>query len=156
VAADDSHLTKDPVCGKEVDTLRARAVGIFGGVTYYFCSSECKAKFGDPRKARRDPSEQAWTSEERPERQRRSTMENWKVLADAAEPSHGGEAAPKEEVRYAKSKKKRAVEPADESAPKEKVSPSIEEEVPRSSGRVWMALFVIFAAAGVALFYALK
>jgi YHS domain-containing protein len=154
VAADDSHLTKDPVCGKEVDTLRARAVGIFGGVTYYFCSSECKAKFGDPRKARRDPSEQAWTAEERPERQRRSTMENWKVLADAAEPSRGGEPA-KDEVRYAKSKKKR-VEPADESAPKEKVSPSIEEEVPRSSGRVWMVLFVLFAAAGAALFFALK
>ena len=51
---------KDPVCGKEVDTLRARAVGIFGGVTYYFCSADCTAKFKDPRKepraeaARRD------------------------------------------------------------------------------------------------------
>ena len=44
---------KDPICGKEVDTLRARAVGIFGGVTYYFCSQECKAKFVDPRKSPR-------------------------------------------------------------------------------------------------------
>ena len=46
---DGSTLTRDPVCGKEVDTLRARAVGIFGGATYYFCSAECKAKFKDPR-----------------------------------------------------------------------------------------------------------
>jgi Cu+-exporting ATPase len=44
---------KDPICGKEVDTLRARAVGIFGGVTYYFCSAECKAQFKDPRKTPR-------------------------------------------------------------------------------------------------------
>jgi YHS domain-containing protein len=42
---------KDPVCGKPVDPLRARAVGIFGGVTHYFCSAECKARFADPRRA---------------------------------------------------------------------------------------------------------
>ena len=47
-------MTKDPVCGKEVDPLRARAVGIFGGTTYYFCSAECKARFQDPRKAPRE------------------------------------------------------------------------------------------------------
>ncbi len=35
----------DPVCGKPVDALRARAVGIFHGVTHYFCSPECKAEF---------------------------------------------------------------------------------------------------------------
>ena len=46
---DDSRMVKDPICGKDVDTLRARAVGIFGGVTYYFCSQECKSKFKDPR-----------------------------------------------------------------------------------------------------------
>src|SRR5712692_4514314 len=40
----------DPVCGKRVDPLRARAVGIFGGVTYYFCSVECKNRYRDPRK----------------------------------------------------------------------------------------------------------
>jgi YHS domain-containing protein len=44
-----SAPAKDPICGKEVDPLRARAVGIFGGVTYYFCSPECKAQFKDPR-----------------------------------------------------------------------------------------------------------
>jgi YHS domain-containing protein len=50
---DDSRIVKDPICGKDVDTLRARAVGIFGGVTYYFCSAECKAKYQDPRHAPR-------------------------------------------------------------------------------------------------------
>ena len=41
--------TRDPVCGKEVDALRARAVGIWGGRTYYFCSPEHKAEFaGNP------------------------------------------------------------------------------------------------------------
>ena len=49
-------MVKDPICGKDVDTLRARAVGIFGGVTYYFCSQECKAKYVDPRKTPRAPS----------------------------------------------------------------------------------------------------
>jgi len=155
VAADDSHLVKDPVCGKEVDTLRARAVGIFGGVTYYFCSAECKARFQDPRKTARDPSEPAWDESQRPERQRRSTMENWKVLAEAAEPSHGEE--PKEEVRYARSKKRRAEESA--SSVDKTPSPSIAEEVAASrdsSTRVWLVVFVLFAAAGVALYFALK
>jgi len=55
--ADESRIVKDPICGKDVDTLRARAVGIFGGVTYYFCSAECKAQYKDPRKTpRRDPT----------------------------------------------------------------------------------------------------
>lgn len=49
--SDESRMVKDPICGKEVDTLRARAVGIFGGVTYYFCSAECKSKFRDPRQS---------------------------------------------------------------------------------------------------------
>ena len=40
---------RDPVCGKVVDPLRARAVGIYGGTTQYFCSPECKASYGDPR-----------------------------------------------------------------------------------------------------------
>ncbi len=59
---------RDPVCGKEVDPLRARAVGIFGGVTYFFCSPDCKAKYADPR-AR---GESAPVSH-RPERRKRSS-----------------------------------------------------------------------------------
>ena len=40
---------RDPVCGKEVDGLRARAVGIWGGRTFYFCSAEHRAAFArDP------------------------------------------------------------------------------------------------------------
>jgi YHS domain-containing protein len=42
----DSRMVKDPICGKDVDTLRARAVGIFDGVTHYFCSAQCKERFG--------------------------------------------------------------------------------------------------------------
>jgi YHS domain-containing protein len=48
-AADQEKVVRDPVCGKEVDPLRARAVGIFGGVTHYFCSAECKKRYNDPR-----------------------------------------------------------------------------------------------------------
>ena len=33
--------------------LRARAVGIFGGVTFFFCSSTCKSLYNDPRATRR-------------------------------------------------------------------------------------------------------
>ena len=47
----EGAANKDPVCGKIVDPLRARAVGIFGGVTHYFCSPECKVRFADPRNA---------------------------------------------------------------------------------------------------------
>lgn len=59
---DDSRIVKDPICGKDVDTLRARAVGIFGGVTYYFCSADCKAKYQDPRQQPRTPVEPASTT----------------------------------------------------------------------------------------------
>lgn len=54
------ETVKDPICGRELDPLRARAVGIFGGVTYYFCSVDCKGKFSDPRKTPRrvEPLEQ--------------------------------------------------------------------------------------------------
>jgi YHS domain-containing protein len=50
----ESAEIKDPVCGKPVDPLRARAVGIYGGVTHYFCSAECKARFVDPRRPEPD------------------------------------------------------------------------------------------------------
>jgi YHS domain-containing protein len=42
-------MTRDPVCGREVDPLRARAVGIFGGRFVYFCSPEHKSAYSaDP------------------------------------------------------------------------------------------------------------
>jgi YHS domain-containing protein len=58
VSAMEAGSTLDPVCGRAVDPLRARAVGIFGGTTYYFCSADCKSRYADPR-APRDPSETA-------------------------------------------------------------------------------------------------
>ena len=36
---------RDPVCGQEVDMLRARAVAIVDGQTWYFCSAEHKETF---------------------------------------------------------------------------------------------------------------
>jgi len=36
---------RDPVCGVEVDTLRARAVAIVDGKTFYFCSAAHKEQF---------------------------------------------------------------------------------------------------------------
>src|SRR5215813_1429984 len=36
---------KDPICGKEVDPLRARGVAIADGEHFYFCSVEHKREF---------------------------------------------------------------------------------------------------------------
>ena len=41
-----------PVCNREVDALRARAVSIWGGRTFYFCTPEHKEAFA------RDPAAQ--------------------------------------------------------------------------------------------------
>jgi len=38
-------MEKDPVCGMMVDPKRAAGSSSFGGRTYYFCSSGCKATF---------------------------------------------------------------------------------------------------------------
>ena len=35
----------DPVCGMEVNPMSAEAQSEYEGVTFYFCSAECKAKF---------------------------------------------------------------------------------------------------------------
>ena len=48
-APSESAEIRDPVCGKAVNPLRARAVGIYAGVTRYFCSQACKSAFADPR-----------------------------------------------------------------------------------------------------------
>lgn len=36
----------DPVCGRTVETARAKS-SVFGGWVYYFCSSECRERFED-------------------------------------------------------------------------------------------------------------
>jgi len=38
-------MEKDPVCGMMVDSKRAAGSSVFGGKTYVFCSSGCKASF---------------------------------------------------------------------------------------------------------------
>lgn len=38
-------MTKDPVCGMNVDEKKAGATAVHQGKTYYFCSAGCKATF---------------------------------------------------------------------------------------------------------------
>ena len=42
----DADTQKDPVCGKEINTDKAAAKISVSGKTFYFCSLECKEKFG--------------------------------------------------------------------------------------------------------------
>jgi Cu(I)/Ag(I) efflux system membrane fusion protein len=47
-------VEKDPVCGMDVDPVRARAEGkvaTHGGATHYFCSDSCKASFAEKQAA---------------------------------------------------------------------------------------------------------
>jgi YHS domain-containing protein len=150
--ADDSRIVKDPICGKDVDTLRARAVGIFGGVTYYFCSQECKAKYVDPRQPA--PSSAAAPSRETGERRR-------------AEPEAQTEAPP---VKYAHSRMRRVTgevgtpvvqidlspnkKPTAAAPPPEQSAASDEDLEPARSGRgwAWVAIVMLLLAGGVVLY----
>ena len=38
-------MTKDPVCGMQVDESRAGATSQYRDQTFYFCSAACKAAF---------------------------------------------------------------------------------------------------------------
>ena len=38
-------MTKDPVCGMNVEEGKAAATVVYNGKTYYFCSAGCKATF---------------------------------------------------------------------------------------------------------------
>jgi YHS domain-containing protein len=38
-------MTKDPVCGMEMDEKRAKATSTYDGKTYYFCGDGCRAAF---------------------------------------------------------------------------------------------------------------
>ena len=125
--SDESTVVKDPVCGKEVDTLRARAVGIFGGVTYYFCSAECKSKFKDPRRVPREPTAQGKLAQAETKKKREPEPAPPKA-ADAPE----AEAAGGDELLE------------DEPAPK------------KSGAGAWVIVAMLFAAAGTVLFFALK
>jgi len=39
------YMTKDPVCGMNVDENNAKAQTEFNGKTYSFCSDECRRQF---------------------------------------------------------------------------------------------------------------
>ena len=51
------EASEDSVCGMEVDQSKAKAAGLtveYTGQTYYFCSDDCKTKFG------KEPAKYAW------------------------------------------------------------------------------------------------
>jgi YHS domain-containing protein len=155
--SDSSTQVKDPVCGKEVDTLRARAVGIFGGVTYYFCSADCKSKFNDPRKTPREAAPAPASSsgkDKGPSAKDKATAKEKSLKVAVPAPAPVADEPAAEEVRYAKTRSRREPEPAVPSDP----SPSIEAEVAavKGSGRAWLVVFLLFACAGAVLFFALR
>ena len=140
-----SDKTQCPICGKDVDPLRARAMGIFGGKQFYFCSQDCKAKFADPRKAPREESQPVATA---------------RAEAPALPPE--SPKAKDSPVKKAKAEARAAAaeEEADDDKPiKKDPTPSVMEDlgaVQGGAGRVWGLVIVLFAAAGVVLFFALK
>lgn len=142
MAASGDAIIQDPICGKEVDKLRARAVGIFGGVTYYFCSAECKAKFKDPRKVPRPESRAEPRVESRPEPRPESTDESRRAVAEGwstalAEPKEKRDSAP---------------------IPVTNTVVGIEDELEavKGGGRAWVVVLLLFAVAGVVLFFAFQ
>lgn len=177
MAADESRIVKDPICGKEVDTLRARAVGIFGGVTYYFCSAECKAKYVDPRRAPRAES----TVDSRPstgpeQRDAARKAEGGRRKAEGPKKAEGGHkaegetvrpselhaaAADEEPVRYAHSRMRRITGEVSapvvqiDLSPSAKTEPAAEEPLePARASRAWVAIAMVMLiiAAGVIWF----
>jgi YHS domain-containing protein len=145
--SDESRMVKDPVCGKDVDTLRARAVAIFGGVTYYFCSAECKAKYADPRKP-------ASAAPPRETGERRRVDPPPAAVIDA------------EPVRYARSRIRRITGEVStpvveiDLSPNKKPAPASASEEPLEparSGRgwAWIAILMLIIAGGV-IFYTLN
>ncbi len=38
-------MSKDPVCGMQIDEEQAAGLSVYDGKTYYFCSASCKATF---------------------------------------------------------------------------------------------------------------
>lgn len=52
-----ADMVRDPVCGMEVDPENAAGSSTYQGVTYYFCSEDCKRQFdADPSKYAPPPS----------------------------------------------------------------------------------------------------
>ncbi len=48
-------MAKDPICGMNVDEIKAAGTAVYKGKTYYFCSAGCKTKFEkEPEKYAKD------------------------------------------------------------------------------------------------------
>jgi YHS domain-containing protein len=155
-------MTKDPVCGKEVDPLRARAVGIFGGTTYYFCSQECKARFTDPRKAPREPTRDLVAKPEK----RNTPAPATAAVAAKAPPSIDtgplpGATAPSPSPSSSPSPSP-SKEPTDSLQFKNEPPPEVLDEYAagepeaKSWARIWAVVIVVLAAAGAVAFFVLK
>jgi YHS domain-containing protein len=154
---DESRIERDPICGKEVDTLRARAVGIFGGVTYYFCSAECKSKFKDPRQGN---GTAPVVERRKPEPQRDEPLEREERKPDLSSPRNGGE----EPVRYARSRIRRItgevgtpvvqidLNPAAKEQEKDKKSDQFDYP-PRNDTGKWVALALVMLLIAGGLVY---
>ena len=56
-------MTKDPVCGKQVDESKAPATSSHQGKKYSFCGQECKNKFDQ------HPQQYAQSGQQQPEQQ---------------------------------------------------------------------------------------
>jgi YHS domain-containing protein len=142
---DESRTVSCPVCGKEVDTLRARAVGIYAGKTQYFCSADCKAQFTDPRKTPR-------TENNKPASEPASTS-----AAARPEPAPRSEpvakTAPHEVAKAARDEAEQ-----EQNKIRKDPSPSIEEDAEAwnggGGGKVWAVVLMLFVAAGVVLYFA--
>jgi YHS domain-containing protein len=143
---DESRTVSCPICGKQVDTLRARAVGIYAGVTQYFCSADCKSKYADPRKALRPSNNQPEPVKEAepPVRPAAPVVRDapHKAAKQAREEALTIEAEPEEQPKKIK----------------KDPSPSIEEDAEAwkggGGGKVWAVVLMLFAAAGVVLYFA--
>jgi YHS domain-containing protein len=141
--ADPKDAVKDPVCGRIVDPLRARAVGIFNGVTHYFCSQECKTQFGDPRLGPTTPNRG-------PNGTERRFTEGPAFGETSGQWFVGGETSSKREPTD------RFEDLSVTTSPRDKPSPSILTEVPAPSRmRMWLVAAVILIVA-VGLVLALK
>jgi len=166
---------RDPVCGKPVDPLRARAVGIFGGATYYFCSAECKAKYKDPRKEPRPAQAPAAPSLRQ---QAAEEAKSAKSVAPApgaapAEPAAPPPASPDRTLDAWVASAPKSVEtaaelnlrdedhdvaatPAEAPAPP---SPSVVAELKAarpSPKRAWVIVSLLFVVAAAVLFFSLR
>ncbi len=59
-------MSKDPVCGMQVDESTAAGKSEYRGTTYHFCSSSCKERFDkDPEKFVGKQEEQKDSPQER-------------------------------------------------------------------------------------------